>query len=105
MGAVGGAISAQQSGRAVSASFAEISINSSGWTNLLSSFSNVLVASIQNKTGVQIKLNSDNGVGYVGFIVEDDEQRNYNDLDAGFSMFARSETGNVTLNVEVLHNG
>jgi len=37
--------------------------------------------------------------------VEDDEQRNYNDLDAGFSMFARSETGNVTLNVEVLHNG
>jgi len=49
MGAVGGAISAQQSGRAVSASFAEISINSSGWTNLLSSFSNVLVASIQIK--------------------------------------------------------
>lgn len=92
-------------GRAVSSAFSEITVNSTGWTSLVAPFSDILVLSVQNKSGAQIKLNPNNTeANYKGMTVEVDEERNYNDLDTGFVMYARAQTGTAVLNVEVLKN-
>jgi len=85
--------------------FAEVAINDSSWTDVTASFTDPIVVSIQNKSGVQCKVNGDPlTVGYVGMVIEDNEERNYNDLDAGFIVYAKSQAGAATLFVEAIES-
>ena len=93
--------------RAVGAQFSEVTINDTSWTSLISPFSDILVLSVQNKSGFNCKVNPNpSQVGYVGMALDDQDERNYNDLDTGFVLYAKSEPGvaSLTLNVEVLNN-
>jgi len=93
--------------RAISGDFDEVTVGDSGWTDLTTSFTDILQLSVQNKSGVQCKVKAFSTAptdGYVGMVLEDDEERNYNDLDTGFKVYARSSSGSVVLNVEVLRN-
>ena len=90
--------------RALSQRYSAVSITDSGWTSLTSPFTDILVLSVQNNTGVEIKLNAEQPVGYVGMPLKADRERNYNDLDTGFVLYAKSSSGSVTLDVEVLRN-
>lgn len=85
--------------------FAEVAINDTTWTSLTSPFTDPIVVSVQNKDDVQVKLNGDSlTVGYVGIVLEIDEERNYNDLDTGFAVYAKAETGTATLFVEAIES-
>lgn len=85
--------------------FAEISINDTTWTDLTAGFIDPIVVSIQNKDAVQCKLNGDPlTVGYKGIVLEVDEERNYNDLDSGFAVYAKAETGTAVLFVEAIES-
>jgi hypothetical protein len=95
--------------RALTGDFAEITLSDSGWTDLTTPFTNILQLSVQNKSGTQIKVRPTPTAvaptaGYVGIVLEDDEERNYNDLDTGFKVWGRSSSGSVVVNVEVLRN-
>lgn len=95
--------------RALSGDFDEVTINDSSWTDLTASFTDILQLSVQNKTGVQIKVRPTPTAvaptaGYEGIVLEDDEERNYNDLDTGFKVWGRSSAGTVDVFIEVLRN-
>lgn len=90
--------------RAVGGDFAEITVNDAGWTDLTTPFTDILQLSVQNKSGVQCKVSPVNTAGYSGITLEDDEERNYNDLDTGFKVYGRAQTGTAILFVEVLKN-
>jgi hypothetical protein len=90
--------------RAVSEQYKSVSVDDTGWTDLTALFSNVLVLSVQNNSGVQVKLNSASPAGYEGMPLSSGRERNYNDLDTGFVLQAKAQSGTISLDVEVLKN-
>jgi hypothetical protein len=81
----------------------EVTINSSSWTALPpTALSNRNAMSIQNYSGVDVKLNYDNAtVGYVGAILQDGNERFY-DISDAIVIYAKASSGTPTLIVEEL---
>ena len=90
--------------RALSQRYSSVSIDDSSWTSITGAFTGILVLSVQNNSGVEIKLNAEQPVGYVGMPLKANRERNYNDLDTGFVLYAKSSSGTVDIDVEVLRN-
>lgn len=90
--------------RALSQRYSSVSIDDSSWTSITAPFTDILVLSVQNNSGVEIKLNAEQPVGYVGMPLKANRERNYNDLDTGFVLYAKSSSGTVDIDVEVLRN-
>jgi hypothetical protein len=81
----------------------EVTLNSSTWTALPATpLTNRNAISIQNRSGIEIKINYDNGVsGYEGVIIPNNGERFY-DITDTIVMYAKSTTGTPTINVEEL---
>lgn len=90
--------------RADGSIFAEISVNATAWTELTSGFSNMISIAIQNKTDTQIKVrgNDPGGGVYKGMVLDPEDERSYNDIKDGFTVWARTQSGTKILNVEAL---
>lgn len=79
----------------------EVTIDDASWTALpASALSNRNALAIQNRSGIEVKINYDNSVvGYVGMVISDGEERQYDITDA-IVVYAKAKTGTPTLNVE-----
>jgi hypothetical protein len=80
-----------------------VSINDSTWTALPNtSLADRNSITIQNTSGVQMKVQYDNGVGgYVGVAIEPDSERYYNITD-GITIYGKSSSGTVDITIEEL---
>ena len=79
-----------------------VSINDSGWTALpATALADRNAISIQNNTGVDVKINYTTSVGYVGMLIKPNGERSY-DIKETIILYARSATGTVSLDVEEL---
>lgn len=96
--------------RALSVDYNEITVNDITWTDITSFFTDILVLSVQNNSGTEIKLynatDAATPAGYFGMPLKTGRERNYNDLDTGFTIWAKAlpASGSVVLDVEVLKN-
>lgn len=80
----------------------EVVLSDSAWTALPPSgaLANRNAINLQNyDTGTQIKINFRNDVGYVGVIINENSERNY-DITEHIQLYARSEIGTPVLIVE-----
>ena len=81
----------------------EITLNSTTWTPLpLTPLTNRNALAIQNRSGLEIKINYDNTVvGYVGIAMSDGDERSYDITDA-ITIYAKSISGTPTITIEEL---
>jgi hypothetical protein len=72
----------------------EVTLSDSAWTSLPPSGAliNRNAINIQNYSGSQIKINYVSNVGYVGTIINDNSERNY-DITEDIQLYARAEIG------------
>jgi len=79
----------------------EVEINDSTWTPLPEdALENRNAISIQNRSGIEIKLNYDDSVeSYSGIIVDNGSERFY-DITDTIPIYAKSQSGTVIINVE-----
>lgn len=79
----------------------EVQLNSSGWTPLpLTALTDRNAMAIQNRSGIEIKLNYDSGVsGYIGVTVDSGGERFY-DITDSIIIYAKSVTGTPTVTIE-----
>lgn len=87
--------------------YAEVVVNATTWVELTAGFTELLQFSVRhNDQGNQnrvVRLRGDNvPAGIVGFPLEYEEERNYNDVGSTFVLYAKSESGTVTLDLEGL---
>jgi hypothetical protein len=92
-----------QQGLSTGGRVTEVTLNSSTWTALPATpLANRNAISIQNRTGIEIKVNYSSGVsGYVGMVIPSGGERFYDITDA-IIIYAKSTTGTPTINVEEL---
>ena len=78
-----------------------VNINNTTWTELpATALANRNAVGVQNDSGQEVKINYGSGVaGYVGMIVADGSERTY-DITDSITLYAKSKTGPVSLNVE-----
>ena len=97
----GGSATYIPSGLRTAGRITEVVINDTTWTALpIASLANRNAISIQNRTGVEIKINYDNTVvGYVGMTVPDQYERHYDITDA-IIIYAKAAAGSVSLTIE-----
>jgi len=91
------------SGLNIGGKVTEVIINDSGWTRLpATSLADCNQISIQNPSSTEIKINYDNTVvGYEGVIVyPNGGERQYLIKSNSIPIYAKSFSGNVTLNIE-----
>lgn len=100
---VSGSLTASESPLTGSEVFTEVAISATGWTALPSSpLSSRQVLAVQNFSGIEVKLNSDNSAtGYVGAVLPDQFERVYN-IDDTIVIYAKATSGTPTLYVEEL---
>jgi len=81
----------------------EITLNPTTWTPLpTTALANRNAMSIQNRSGLEIKINYNNTVvGYVGIAMSDGDERSYDITDA-IVIYAKSISGTPTITVEEL---
>lgn len=81
----------------------EVTLNSTTWTALpASALTDRNALAIQNHSGIEIKLNyDDTEPGYVGIIMTDGSERQYDITDA-IVIYAKATSGNPVVNVEEL---
>ena len=81
----------------------EITLNPTTWTALpTTALANRNAMSIQNRSGLEIKINYNNTVvGYVGIAMSDGDERMYDITDA-IVIYAKSISGTPTITVEEL---
>lgn len=81
----------------------EVTLSTSAWTALPVTALNARNAiSIQNRSGVEIKLNFDNTVsGYIGVYLPDGYERSY-DITDSIVLYAKASVGTPTIIVEEL---
>lgn len=89
------------SGLTIGGKITEVTISDSSWTALpATALANRNAVGVQNFSGQEIKLNYDNTtVGYVGVIMRDADQRQY-DIDDSILLYAKSSAGSCTIIVE-----
>lgn len=80
-----------------------VALNAVTWTPLPAvALADRNAMTIQNSSGIQIKLNYDSGiVGYVGVVVNDGGERFYNITDS-IVLYAKSASGTPSITVEEL---
>lgn len=79
----------------------EVSINAASWTAMpATALANRNAISIQNRSGVEIKINYDNTVAtYTGVVIANLGERMY-DITDQIVIYAKSSAGTVTVTVE-----
>lgn len=79
----------------------EVTVNPTTWTALPPTALTARNAlAIQNRSGVEIKVNYDSGIaGYIGMVVADGSERTYDITDA-IPLYGKSSSGNAVLFVE-----
>lgn len=79
----------------------EVTLNSSTWTALpTTALTDRNAMSIQNRSGIEIKINYSNAIsGYVGIVIPDSGERFYDITDA-IVIYAKSASGTPTIYVE-----
>ena len=89
------------SGLTIGGKITEVTISDSSWTALpATALPNRNAVGVQNFSGQEIKLNYDNTtVGYVGVIMRDTDQRQY-DIDDSISLYAKASSGSCVVIVE-----
>jgi len=89
------------SGLTVGGKITEVAINDSSWTVLPgTALTDRNAVGIQNFSGQEIKLNYDNTtVGYVGVILKDNDQRQY-DITDDILIYAKASSGSCTVIIE-----
>jgi len=80
-----------------------VALNSSTWTALPSTAAtNRKAVAIQNRSGIDIKVNYSSGVaGYVGMTIPDGGERFY-DMSSAVTIYGKSASGTPSVNVEEL---
>ena len=82
--------------------FTEVSISSSAWTALPATpLTDRNHISMQNLSGIEMKINFDDGVGYEGIVLADGNERHY-DIKDDIIIYARAASGTPVLYVEEL---
>ena len=76
----------------------ELVVNDSTWVEI-PRLSGRRALSIQNPSDVSVKINYVDDVGYIGMEIQGGEERSYDKRET-IVMYARSQSGNVTLNIE-----
>jgi len=81
----------------------EVILNTSTWTALPgTALADRNAISIQNRSGIEIKINYDSGVsGYEGVVIPNNGERFYDITDA-IVIYAKATTGTPTINIEEL---
>jgi hypothetical protein len=81
----------------------EVTINSTAWTALpVNALNNRNALAIQNRSGIEIKINYDNTVsGYEGMVIDNGGERFYDITDA-IVIYAKAQSGTPTINIEEL---
>ncbi len=81
----------------------EVTLNTSTWTALPATpLENRNAMSIQNRSGIEIKINYSGSVsGYEGIVIPNSGERFY-DISDTIIIYAKAATGNPTVNVEEL---
>jgi len=94
---------AKASGLNTGGKITEVTINDSSWTALpTTALSGRNALSIQNLSGGEIKINYDNTVGtYTGIVIQNGAERYY-DVGETIIIYAKSLSGNRTINIEEL---
>jgi hypothetical protein len=89
------------SGLKISGKVTEVVLSDTAWTALPPvPLTNRNAINIQNYSGTQIKLNFDPSItGYVGIIVNDQSERNY-DIKDSILIYAKAELGNPVIIIE-----
>ena len=81
----------------------EVTLNSTTWTALPpTALTNRNALSMQNRSGIEIKLQYDpTTVGYVGMVVPDGYERQY-DITENIVIYAKASSGNPVITIEEL---
>lgn len=89
------------SGLTIAGRITEVTINDATWTALPATpLTNRNAMSIQNRSGVEIKLNYDNTVAtYFGVVITNNGERMY-DITDDIIIYAKSSSGTVNIVVE-----
>lgn len=89
------------SGLRVGGLVTEVTLNSTTWTALpATALTNRNAISLQNNSGVEVKLNYSNAVvGYVGMVLSNGSERFY-DITDDIVIYGKSSSGTPTINVE-----
>jgi len=96
-----GGVETRPSGLNIAGKITETTINSTSWSPLpATTLTDRNAISIQNVSGVEIKINYDNTVtGYVGMVIANNSER-YIDVGDNIIIYAKSASGTPTLNIE-----
>ena len=97
----GGQIGVVPSGLSVGGKITEVTLNSTTWTALPAvPLANRNAVGIQNRSGIEVKMNYDNTVvGYVGVVIPDSGERFY-DITGAIILYAKSVSGTPKVIVE-----
>lgn len=100
---ISGTVSSRPAGLTVGGIISQTTVNSVTWTALpLTPLANRNALSIQNISGIEIKINYDNTtVGYVGVTVATGSERFYSITDS-IIIYAKSASGTPTIQTEEL---
>lgn len=100
---MGGRITSSPSGLQNGGVVTEVTLSDSTWTELPPSpLATRNAISIQNRSGVEIKINyNDLEVGYVGMVIPTGGERFY-DITSSIKIFAKASSGSPIVNIEEL---
>ncbi len=89
------------SGLKIGGRITEVELNTSTWTALPSTaLASRNALSIQNRSGIEIKINYDNSVSsYTGIVIPNNGERYY-DISDSIIIYAKSLTGTPIINIE-----